>query len=179
MNTQENKAQVISRRKLLKALSAVGGAVVLTRIPSQWVAPMVEVGTLPAHAQGSTLPQGPSAPTISNLTVSGPQGACNPGNGVAGQLHTVSFNYSDRDGDVAIGQSMVRLEFRYTPSGSTDSDETIITNTNVSGTGSQGSISVVACIGSPNGTDTGVNISATLTDKTGRRSNNNSVNISL
>jgi hypothetical protein len=175
MKIQENNAQTISRRQLLKSLTAVGGAVALTQIPNKWVSPIVEAGSLPAHAQGSSTF---SSPTISNLTVSSSQGACTPGNGGEGQLYTISIDYSDSDGDVSAGRSRVRMEFSYSPSGATDSDEVTIANTNISGSGSNGSISVVACVSSNVG-DTSVNISVTLTDETGRRSNNLSTGISL
>ncbi len=42
----------LSRRDALKALAAATGAVALSSIPNKWVTPLVEVGALPAHAQG-------------------------------------------------------------------------------------------------------------------------------
>ncbi len=51
---EEKQQQTISRRNLLKALAAAGGAVAATTLlPSQWAKPVVEVGVLPVHAQGS------------------------------------------------------------------------------------------------------------------------------
>ena len=47
----------ISRRQLLKALAATGGAVAASSLlPDEWSNPVVDVGTLPAHAQISDLP---------------------------------------------------------------------------------------------------------------------------
>ena len=42
-----------TRRDALKTLAALTGAVSLSRLPRQWQTPVVEVGTLPAHAQTS------------------------------------------------------------------------------------------------------------------------------
>jgi hypothetical protein len=47
-----SSGQIKSRRELLKALAATGGAVAASGVLSgQWVKPVVEVGVLPAHAQ--------------------------------------------------------------------------------------------------------------------------------
>lgn len=43
----------ISRREALKALAATSGAVALSSVPQRWQTPLVEVGNLPAHAQGT------------------------------------------------------------------------------------------------------------------------------
>jgi hypothetical protein len=54
--------QVASRRRLLKALVASGGAVAAsTLLPSKWSKPSVEVGVLPVHAQATAPP--PNIPT--------------------------------------------------------------------------------------------------------------------
>jgi hypothetical protein len=46
---------LMSRRKALKLLVASGGAVTASALLSgQWMKPVVEVGLLPAHAQGSS-----------------------------------------------------------------------------------------------------------------------------
>jgi hypothetical protein len=50
---QTNKE--VSRRQLLKALAATGGATALAGMSGQWLKPVVEVGLLPAHAQGSAV----------------------------------------------------------------------------------------------------------------------------
>ena len=48
---KETPEEIISRRRLLKALAATGGAVsVSSLLPGKWVKPVVEVGMLPAHA---------------------------------------------------------------------------------------------------------------------------------
>ena len=49
-----NDKRTLSRRDLLKALTALGGAAAASSIvPSQWAKPEVGVGVLPAHAQGT------------------------------------------------------------------------------------------------------------------------------
>ncbi len=48
---KENQPEQISRRRLLKALTAAGGAIAASLLPGEWAKPVVEVGVLPAHAQ--------------------------------------------------------------------------------------------------------------------------------
>jgi hypothetical protein len=48
---KENQPEQISRRRLLKALAAAGGAIAASLLPGEWAKPVVEVGVLPAHAQ--------------------------------------------------------------------------------------------------------------------------------
>lgn len=43
----------ITRRQLIKILAAATGTAVLSSVPNKWKTPIVEVGVLPAHAQGS------------------------------------------------------------------------------------------------------------------------------
>lgn len=63
--------QTIGRRELLKALTATAGAVTLTSLPGKWVTPLIEVGTLPAHAQASALVYFGNPPSL--LTAIGDQ----------------------------------------------------------------------------------------------------------
>jgi hypothetical protein len=50
MNGDEKRK--LSRRQLLKAITAAGGAIAAaTMLPGKWTQPVVEVGVLPAHAQ--------------------------------------------------------------------------------------------------------------------------------
>jgi len=57
LSPQAHQARTISRRQLLKALIASGGAVTAaTLLPCEWRTPAVEVGVLPAHAQVSATP---------------------------------------------------------------------------------------------------------------------------
>jgi hypothetical protein len=53
MSSQDHESErTLSRRQLLKAIIAAGGAVTAsTLLPSEWSKPVVEVGMLPAHAQ--------------------------------------------------------------------------------------------------------------------------------
>jgi hypothetical protein len=51
---EKNHQAPVSRRELLKALAAAGGALgVAAFLPGRWSRPLVEAGVLPAHAQGS------------------------------------------------------------------------------------------------------------------------------
>ena len=43
----------VTRRQLIKILAAATGTAVLSSVPNKWQTPIVEVGVLPAHAQGS------------------------------------------------------------------------------------------------------------------------------
>ena len=45
--------RTLSRRDALKSLAAITGAVTLASLPSKWQTPVVEVGALPVHAQGT------------------------------------------------------------------------------------------------------------------------------
>ena len=46
----------LSRRELLKALAAAGGALgAAAFLPGKWTKPLVEAGVLPAHAQGTQI----------------------------------------------------------------------------------------------------------------------------
>jgi hypothetical protein len=48
-----SQSSSLTRRELLKILAAASGAAALSTVPNQWKTPVVEVGALPAHAQGS------------------------------------------------------------------------------------------------------------------------------
>ena len=53
----DNHKQNISRRKVLKALTALGGAVAATNLmPGKWTSPIIDLGVLPAHAQTNSAP---------------------------------------------------------------------------------------------------------------------------
>jgi hypothetical protein len=57
-------AETLSRRRLLKALAATGGAVAgASLLPGEWVKPVIEAGVLPAHAQVTPEPQ-PTEPPL-------------------------------------------------------------------------------------------------------------------
>jgi hypothetical protein len=46
--------QALSRRELLKIMSATGGALAASAfVPDTWLSPMVEIGVLPVHAQAT------------------------------------------------------------------------------------------------------------------------------
>ena len=50
----------LSRRELLKALTAMGGAAAASLLPEHWIEPRVGIGVLPAHAQSTATPPGGS-----------------------------------------------------------------------------------------------------------------------
>ena len=61
----QHPAMPLSRRQLLKALIAAGGAMTTAMmLPGKWLTPVVEVGVLPAHAQTSPVPSSTSRPAI-------------------------------------------------------------------------------------------------------------------
>jgi hypothetical protein len=45
--------KTISRRELLKAMTALGGALAAISLPERWMKPVIGAGVLPAHAQGT------------------------------------------------------------------------------------------------------------------------------
>ena len=61
-----------SRRQLLKALAATGGAAAITVLPGRWVRPVVEAGALPAHAQISPTPTATPTATVTVTPVPTP-----------------------------------------------------------------------------------------------------------
>lgn len=87
----------MSRRRLLKAIAATGGAVAAsTLLPGKWTKPVVEVGVLPLHAQVSPLL------TISDFQVQS----------LGGILYGANFDYDDEDGEVGYS---ARLHFEAIP----------------------------------------------------------------
>lgn len=50
---KSQKKKILSRREALKAVAAVTGVAVLSSVRNEWETPLVQVGALPAHAQGS------------------------------------------------------------------------------------------------------------------------------
>lgn len=105
-SSQEYQAPKLTRRDALKALAAATGAVVLSNLPQEWKTPIVEVGVLPAHAQGASGP----APIVSNLfsfwSLNGPVSSGRPP-----QICQVSgsFNYFDSLGQVTNGSPVTGL----------------------------------------------------------------------
>jgi hypothetical protein len=61
---EERHKTAVSRRRLLKALVAAGGAATAsTMLPGKWSKPIVEMGVLPVHAQITPLPDATATPT--------------------------------------------------------------------------------------------------------------------
>jgi hypothetical protein len=58
-------AETFSRRRLLRALAATGGAVAgASLLPGEWVKPVIEAGVLPAHAQVTEVSPAPGCGNI-------------------------------------------------------------------------------------------------------------------
>jgi hypothetical protein len=82
----------LSRRDALKTLAAATGAVALTSLPGKWAKPVVEVGALPAHAQGSF--------TVNLVSVRWTETSC----GRTGDSQAeIIFTYNDPTGNVTTG----------------------------------------------------------------------------
>jgi hypothetical protein len=61
---EERQERAVSRRRLLKALAAAGGAATAsTMLPGKWSEPIVEMGVLPVHAQITPVPDETATPT--------------------------------------------------------------------------------------------------------------------
>ena len=84
---ENEETQALSRRELLKVLTAAGSAIgAAAFLPAKWSKPLVEAGVLPAHAQGTMIPE----LTISNLSVFPLPGADAPN-----QPYGANFHFND------------------------------------------------------------------------------------
>lgn len=166
-----NKKEHLSRREALKILAATSGAITALSLPVVWKKPIIEVGTLPAHAQSSPVN---SVVTISNLAHSTSQGGCDAGGGQIGKLTLLTFNYSDTGGYVLPNQTRFRADFLFS-SGTTDADERTLTSINITGDGDNGIISVPICIDF--GADTSVDLKVSITNSVGVKSNSETITI--
>ncbi len=186
-NPQSADNQPMSRRTLIKAIALAGGATFIpSHIPSQWTSPVVEVGTLPAHAQGSPPSVSPTntvtpAPTATNVpavtfTISNLSRTlitlndCRGGNGSVGSIYEIQFDYLNTAGDVQTGATVSHTS-RFIPSNRESSFDT--QNISISGDGSSGTITYSICTGF--GSDTAVTTVISLTDVSGRQSNQLSI----
>ncbi len=108
-NPQQPQSTMLTRRQALKALAAATGAVVLSNLPTNWKTPVVEVGVLPAHAQGASGP----APQVSQLTgsweyINGNQSKnATAKNAAPGCIVTANFAYQDSLGQVSANTSVL------------------------------------------------------------------------
>ncbi len=108
--TREN----ISRRELVKALTALGGATAASSLlPQKWAKPEVGAGVLPAHAQSTQNPPPPTCaqPLLSQIAYEwvDPAQECDPGSLRA----RFTFAYADASGNVISGQTSLRLHYRF------------------------------------------------------------------
>ncbi len=105
-SAQKSPSVRLTRREALKALAAATGAMVLFNLPKTWETPIVEVGVIPAHAQGAS----GSPPIIHNLSghwSSG--GAPIKSNAPLPPLCevTVTFDFSDPLGQVSGNSTII------------------------------------------------------------------------
>jgi hypothetical protein len=57
-SAEERREREVARRRLLKVLVAAGGVFTASSVlPAKWLRPLVEMGTLPSHAQASDIPR--------------------------------------------------------------------------------------------------------------------------
>jgi len=93
---EESQQHTISRRALLKALAAAGGAVAATTLlPGEWAKPVVKVGVLPVHAQGSDPSPTPTETVAAPLAIITTCHAANvSGNPAIGPTDTIE-TYAD------------------------------------------------------------------------------------
>jgi hypothetical protein len=131
-------SDIIGRRQLLKALAATSGAIVATQLPADWAKPVVEVGTLPAHAQIS------SVVTISNLQKTFTAlNDCTTSSGV-GSSNNVTFDYFDLSGNIGAG-AVVHFSTDFNPGKVIDIDLFNTPGVIVTGNSTQGSILIPLC----------------------------------
>ena len=105
---ENEETQALSRRELLKVLTAAGGAVgAAAFLPTKWSKPLVEAGVLPAHAQGSMIP----ILEISNLSVF-------PTEGVDAPIEPYGANFHFNDGLCQVNDS-AKLYVSASPCGKT------------------------------------------------------------
>ena len=149
LNDHKNN-QPLSRRDALKTIAVAGGGIVFSSLPKDWEPPVIVAGKLPAFAQTSPPASGPTAvptvpPKLSNPSVTGPLGSCDPGGGLTGSVFLVASDYTDADGDVIVNQARVQVIIDF-PSGSSTSQEIPLGSTNISGDGFSGAINAPLCI---------------------------------
>jgi len=168
--TQKDRA--ISRRALLKAITATSSALMASTIlPKQWHEPIVEIGYLPAHAQGSVDndddDERPGIFVLSNLqrTMISLNGCSGPQNQV-GSLFEISFDYRNSSGNLN-KDSVIYQSSIFAPS----NRETTFSPANFTLTGNEvrGSVRYTVCTGF--GSDTSVTTTVYMVDKDGRQSN--------
>jgi hypothetical protein len=159
-NLNDKAAMRLGRRRLLQVMAATGGAAVaVALLPGEWVKPVVEVGHLPAHAQGS-------GPFVSNGVQTATGQLCtNTGTGQQGNQYEVSFSYSNTLGDVKPG-SVVHHAFEFRPVAIAGSFDVPLTATHITGDGYSGVIRYNVCIAFASATELVNTIS--LTDVAGR-----------
>jgi len=163
---KKREEQRLSRRQALKTLAVATGVMTLSNLPEQWQSPLVELGHLPAHAQGS--------PTnaeliIYDLSISDAQGVCDPGTGDPGDLFAATFRYRDEtSGSVLPDISRARAVYTF-DDGRSHTDEVTLDSINITGDGKEGKIVVPLCVGF--GSADRATVALTITNNQGTRSN--------
>ncbi len=147
---------------------------VSTLLPGQWIKPLVEVGYLPAHAQGSggtatsgTATNGTSSTTLAICTNSI---TTQPGNS-----YDISFDYTTPSGTVAAGGATVQHSYQFQPSGLSGTINRTLAASNITGDGYSGSISYTICMAF--GSETYVTNTVAFTGTDGSQSSSSSFTI--
>lgn len=167
----ENCTQ-LSRRRLLRLLTKSSGITLATAIlPVTWSKPVIEIGYLPVHAQGSPTPTptttAQAAPTIEGVTRALTSlNDCRGPDGSTGSVYTIRFAYRSSAQAIQTG-TRVRHMSRFSPSGRQSGFET--SNISIIGDGSTGTISYTICTGF--GADDEITTTVVLIDGAGRESN--------
>jgi len=176
-----NNLTTIGRRRLLQALVASSGSVVInSSLSGQWIKPIIEFGQLPAHAQGSGVvatatptPDNPITPTPSNtplptiITISDlTRGLvainnCTTSEGFTGNTYEMKFGYIHSSGKT--NNLKIRQRTVFLPSNKVALSEYSNYTLN------NGIITYNVCTGF--GSDTSISTTVTVTDSDGIISN--------
>ena len=144
----EAEEKTLSRRRLLQALAATGGSIAASSVlPDKWIAPVVEVGYLPAHAQASVTP----TPVSGNLIIFNLSrillslNDCRNGENT-GSILQIRFEYDDPLGGVgADGNTVTHHTSIFLPNNSSNSFDITLQAAQITGDGFKGVINYQLC----------------------------------
>ncbi len=165
LNQPSVDQKIVSRRQLLQTIAS-GAMAATALLPGHWIKPLIEVGSLPAHAATST-PTPTVAFTITTLSrnLVGLNNCGGPGNNV-GSTFEIKFNYQNSWGEVKTG-TKVHHSSKFLPSGVTSARD--MDSFSINGDGFGGSITYTVCTGF--GTDSQIITTISLTDAAAHQSN--------